>query len=398
MRLFEPINRAIVKALIRDYQDTDNKRTKIRYGLLAGWLSIIVTLGLFVVKMVLGILAGSVSIVANAFHLLSHLVSWVIVVFSFWLTARPATSKTPFGHGRMEQVAPLIMSVLLFVAGIQIGERAVHQVVEPHHVHYWTALPWILLATIIVKQWMAQFVQYLGTQVDSHAILATAAHHRIDVGLTLTVIGGLVAGHYFHHPEIDGYIGILASLWLFYQGYHHGREAIIPILGQAPSKAMLAKIRDTAKSVNGVEDVHEIIVHDYGSMYMITLHAEIPERFTTDQMHQIAEQCEARLRKQYGGEVVCHTDPLMEHTPETRALEDVFSEVIAEHPRITAYHDFRIIADSPETIIIVADVDCKENIPEKEYDEIASDLQAHVKEAISKVSYCSFYVSPKFAY
>ena len=190
--------------------------------------------------------------VANAFHLLSHLANSVILVISFKVTARPATAKNPFGHGRMEHIAPLIMSIFLFISAIQMGEHSLHQTIKPHELHYWSALPWILLFTIIVKQWLSRFVTFLGKRVDSHAILANAAHHKIESVMTLTVIGGLVAGHYFHRPELDGYTGILVSAWLLYLGYTHGREALVPLLGQAPSKNIINKIRETAQSVKGV--------------------------------------------------------------------------------------------------------------------------------------------------
>ncbi|NOR54222.1 MAG: hypothetical protein GQ536_09070, partial [Candidatus Aminicenantes bacterium] len=125
MKILEPFNRKIISWFIKDFENIDNKQVRIRYGLLAGWVSIIAILMLFIVKMFLGLKSGSISVVANAFHLLSHLVNSVILVVSFWVTARPATAKTPFGHGRMEHVAPLVMAVFLFVSGIQIAETAV---------------------------------------------------------------------------------------------------------------------------------------------------------------------------------------------------------------------------------------------------------------------------------
>ena len=398
MKILEAGNRAIGSWFISDFDDTNNKNVRIRYGLLAGWISIFATISLFVLKMVLGLKAGSISVVANAFHLLSHLANSIILVVSFWVTSRPATAKTPFGHGRMEHVAPLIMSVFLFVSGIQIGERSVHQVLEPHEVHYWSALPWILLATIIVKEWVGQFVRYLGRRVDSHAMLANAFHHRIEAVITLTVIGGLVAGHHYHRPELDGYIGVLVSAWILYLGFDHGREAIVPLLGKAPSKDMVRKVRETAKSVDGIEDVHEIIIHDYGSMYLISAHVEVPDKFGSANIHEIAERCEAKLRKTYGGEAVCHTDPLLEKTPEVQAVEAQFNKIVEQDPRITGYHDFRVIAESAERIIIVADIDVTEEVPEREYEVIASDLESRVKATIPNIAYSKFYVTPKFSY
>jgi len=212
------------------------------------------------------------------------------------------------------------------------------------------------------------------------------------------VIGGLVAGHHYHRPELDGYIGILVSAWLLYLGFDHGREAIVPLLGKAPSKEMIQRIRETAKSVEGIQDVHEIIIHDYGSMYLISSHVEIPERFGSANMHEIAERCEAKLRETYGGEVVCHTDPLLEKTPEVQAIESQFKKIVERSPHITGYHDFRVIAESPERMIVVADIDVAEEVPEAEFKAVAADLESKVKATIPNIAYSQFYVTPKFSY
>ena len=398
MKILDQLNTRLARTFIKDFDDTDNQTVRVQHGILAGWVSIFAILLLFVLKMGLGIMADSISVVANAFHLLSHLVNSVILVVSFRLAGRPATAKTPFGHGRMEHVVPLIMAIFLFVSGIQIGENSVHQTLEPHEVHYWNALPWILFATIIVKQWLTRFVRLLGKRINSHAIMTTAAHHNIEAVISVTVIAGLVAGHYFHRPELDGYIGIVVSIWLFYLGFAHGREAIVPLLGQAPSREMLQKIRETAKSTEGVEDVHEIIVHNYGSLNTLSMHVEIPEKYGPAEMHEIAESCEWKLRKKFGGEVVCHTDPLMEKTPEIMAIEDQFNKVLASFAVVIDYHDFRVVAASREKIVLVADIDVSEDVPESEFETIAKELEERCKEEIPNIEYCKFYITPKYAY
>lgn len=398
MNILEITNGMLASKFIKNFDDTYNHQVRIQHGLLAGWISISATAVLFIIKMVLGIRSGSISIVANAFHLLSHLANSVILVVAFFVTARPATAKNPFGHGRMEHVAPLIMSIFLFVSGIQIAEQSLHQSFEPHEVHYWNALPWILLAAIVVKQWLAQFIKYLGKRVDSHAILVNAFHHTIEAVMSLTVIGGLVAGHYLQRPEVDGYIGVLVSLWLLYLGFTHGREAIIPLLGQAPSRKLIQKIRETAKAVDGIEDVHEIIVHDYGSKYMISLHLEIPEKLGPDKIHEITEKCEAELRETFGGEAVAHSDPLLEFTPEIQDIKNQFTKVIEDLPEIIGYHDFRVISGPSNKKIIVADIDAAENIQEFEFHKLAENLNSLVIKKIPNIAYCSFYVTPKFSY
>jgi cation diffusion facilitator family transporter len=398
MKVLKSINLWVASRFIADFDNTDNKQVRVRYGLLAGWVSILATLSLFIVKMILGVVSGSVSIIASAFHLLSHLANSIILVVTFWATARPATTKNPFGQGRMEHLSPLIMSIFLFVSGIQLAERSFHQALDPHELHFWKALPWILLASIVIKQWLSQFVTYLGNRVHSHVILVNAFHLKIEAVMSLTVIGGLVASHNFHHPEIDGYIGILVSLWLLYLGFTHAKEAIVPLLGQAPSMEMIRKIRGTAKSVDGVEDVHEIIVHDYGSMYMISMHVEIPEKFSSAEMHEIAERCERKLRKHFGGEVVCHTDPLLEMTPEIQAIEDQFHRIIEDIPKIVGYHDFRVIAESSDKVIIAADVDMAEDVPETDFKSIRQELAERIIKEIPNIAYSVLYITPMYSY
>jgi len=398
MSLLDKINKALAIRFIKDYEDVFNNQVRAKHGQLAGWMSISAVLVLFIVKMGLGIRAGSISIVANAFHLLSHMANSVILVVTFRLATRPATAKTPYGHGRMEHVAPLIMSIFLFVSGIQIAEQSMHQVIEPHEVHYWNALPWFLFATIIIKQWLAQFVRFLGKRVDSHAILVNAFHHTLEAVMSVTVIAGLVAGHYFHKPELDGYIGVLVSLWLLYMGFTHGREAIVPLLGKAPSQELIQKIRDTAKSVDGVEDVHEIIVHDYGSMYTISLHVEVREKLGPEKIHDITEKCEAKLRLTFRGETIAHSDPLLEYTPEIQAIEDQFNKVLENFPEIIGFHDFRVVSGSKNMKIIVADIDVAEKVPESEFEKISNNLAIKCSEEIPDIAYCTFYVTPKYAY
>ncbi len=398
MEIIENINKKLARYLINDFDNTDNKIVRTRYGVVAGWTGIIASTVLFVIKMGLGLMSGSVSVIADAFHLLSHLANSVILVVSFMVTARPATSRNPFGHGRMEHIAPLVMSIFLFVSGIQIGEQSLHQIIEPHAYHYWPALVWILLLTILVKQWLAQFINYLGESVDSHAIVANAAHQNIEAIITFTVIGGLITGHKFNFPAIDGYIGILVSAWLLYLGYSHGKEAIVPLLGQAPSKDILKRIRETAKSVEGVDDIHEIIVHDYGSLYLISFHAEISEEHGPAEMHEISERCEQKLRDTFGGEATCHTDPVLKKSPELQQTEYQFKELLKYFPKILNYHDFRIVAASPEKMIIVADIDLADDIPEEEIDQINKNLSSLIVAEIPNIEYCSFYITPKFAY
>ena len=392
------MNRALAVRLIPDVDNVEDQEVRKRHAMLAGWLSIIANIVLCAVKLILGLRAGSVSVVADAFHLLSHLANSVVLVVSFWVASMPATKRTPFGQGRMEHIAPLIMAIFLFITGLRIGEEAVHRILHPQSVHYFSALPWILAATIVIKQWVGQLARYLGKRIQSHALLANAKHQRIEAVISATVIAGLVAGKYLHVPRADGCIGLAACVWLLWLGWGHAKEAIVPLLGQPPSTETTNRIRRIATSVEGVEGVHEIIVHDYGRMYLISLHVEIPENLGPAATHEIAERCEEKLREAFGGEAVCHTDPLMERTEEVQEIENKFRGILAEFPQVTAYHDFRVIAHSNDTIIIVADLDAADDVPEDHFEEFASAIEKRTGREIPNLAYASFRVTPPFSY
>ncbi|MHA2386703.1 MAG: cation diffusion facilitator family transporter [Candidatus Thorarchaeota archaeon] len=398
MSLLHRINRGLACRLIKDFDDTQSQRARVEHGLVAGRISIAVTITLFSIQLILSWLSGSISVLADAFHLVSHLTNAIILVLTFQIMSRPATAKRPFGYGRMEYVAPLAMSVFLFVSGFQLLETSLHQITDPHAIHFFPALPLILLIGIIAKEWAGSFVNYLGERVHSKAIHATGFHHRIDSVVTLTVIAGLMLGEYLHMPEIDGLIGILVAVWLLHLGYDHGHEAIAPLLGKPPTTEMIEEIRELATSVSGVEDVHEIIVQDYGTMYLISLHVEIPTSYSIRRMHGILEECETILKKRFGGEVVCHLDPLIEKTPETEGYERTFQEIIEQFPDVESYHRFRIIGESDERIIVVANLTMSDDILPVEYEDAKIKLQETVKASIPNVAYCVFNVVPKYAY
>jgi divalent metal cation (Fe/Co/Zn/Cd) transporter len=265
-------------------------------------------------------------------------------------------------------------------------------------VHYFPSLPWILLATIAVKLWLGRFMRYLGSKLRSHTILAAARHYSIEAAISFTVVLGLVFGMLLDLPVIDGIIGLAVAFWILYLGIHHAREALIPLLGEAPSRELVEEVRALAKDVDGVEDVHEVILHDYGSKYMVSLHAEIPESYGPMQMHEIAELVEDELRSAYGGEAVCHTDPLIEKDEFVMGVERQFASITEQIGEIIEYHDFRVIAKSPDRIILIADINVSEEVPEADYPRIQRSLEETVQQRIENVAYSSFYITPKFAY
>lgn len=398
MTFLDTANAALFKQFIRDFDRTDDPRVRIRYGIAAGWLTVSVISALFILKISLGAAIGSLAVIADAIHFLSYLADAVVLLAGFLIASRPATVRTPFGHGRIEYIVDLVMAIFLLMSGIRIAESGISRILHPELINYDPFLILVLLGTVPVTWLLMQAVLFLGKRVNSPAIGGIALHYRANSIVSLAVVGGLIAEHRLGLPQIDGWLTLAVSAGLLYLGIHHGREAAIPILGKAPSGEIIREIRNLARSVDGVEDVHEIIVHDYGSMYLISLHAEIPEAHGPASMHEIAERCEEVVRRRFGGEAVCHTDPLLERTPELDEVERIFRDELKNFPLITGYHDFRIIAESPGRVILIADIDVEETVPDREYKRIASELNKKIREAIPNAAYCTFYITPRFAY
>lgn len=392
--LFERLGRW----LIRDFERPAAQAVRVRHGYAAGWVSILVLLALFAVRLALGLASGAISVVAVSFTLLSDLLASVVLVVSFRVSARPATARNPFGHGRMEQVAPLLISFVLFFLGIEVARESAHALTGTHATHYWWLMPWIVLATAVVKRVLGRFVLFLGRRVGSHAIEETAAHLAIEGAYSLAVVAGLFLGHYLDLPWLDGTIGLAGALAILYLSFRNARHALEPLLGKAPSEELLREVRDLARGVAGIEGVHEIVVHDYGQLRVLSLHAEISESLPAAESHGIAEQLEGALRRGLGGDVVVHTDPLMERTPAVEALEARFRELVAQVPEITGYTDFRIVAHSREKIILVADIEAGRELSDADRDAALARLRELAPAAFPELAYPVFNLTQRFSY
>lgn len=394
MNIFNSIGRM----LVRDFDRPDDQVVRARHGYAAGWTSIVILILLFFVRLWLGLAAEAVSVVAVSFTLLSDLMASLVLVVSFWISGRPATSRNPFGHGRMEQVAPLLISFVLFFLAVEIGRESAHTLATGHEAAYWTALPWIILATAVVKMMLGRFVLFMGRRVSSGAIEETAAHLNIEGVYSLAVVVGLLAGHFFHLKWMDGTVGIAGAAAILYMSYRNARHALVPLLGEAPSEDLIKRAHAVSATVEGVSAVHEITVHSYGKMRVMSMHAEIPETYSPAEIHGIAEDLEETLRRELGGDVIVHADPLMEMTPEVAAVEEKLKTIINGIPSIKAYHDFRVVAHSRDKIIIIADLEVDRELSDEERSSALTALRQKAEEEFPNLAYPVFNLTSRFSF
>lgn len=301
----------LVRKFIADYGDIDNVKVRARYGGLEAWTSIVVNVVLFAVKILLGVMVNSVAVIADAVHTLSDTGTSIIILIGFKIAKRPADREHPFGHGRMESIATLIVAVLLIVAGFELlrsaGVRILNPTVEQAKISWMVGL--VLIGTMVIKELMARFAGEMAVLVKSKTLQADAWHHRSDAFSTLLVVAAMVCA-YFEYSYVDGVAGVGVALIVMYSGYAIGRDAISPLLGERPKRELLKEIESIARGFTGVKGVHDVIVHRYGQTKVVTLHIEVSARESVTKLHDLSEEVTEAIEKKLGGSAVVHIDPL----------------------------------------------------------------------------------------
>ncbi len=392
----QKITRCIVSKVIKDYQNTSNLEVRSKYGSLEGWVSIVVNIILFIVKLTTGLMINSISLIADAVHTLADSVTSVVVIIGFKMAKKPSDKEHPFGHGRMEPVATLVVSVLLFVAGIELLEKSFHSIVNPQSVTASVGIIILIIGTVIIKELLARFSYVLGDIIDSKALKADALHHRSDVVATALVVVALIASR-FGFNRVDGIMGIFVSLIIFYSAYEIAKEAIDPLLGEAVSKETLRDIERIAKSHEGIFGVHDIISHRYGQTSIVSLHVEVSDKEDVNKLHALSEDVEEAISQKMGGMVVVHIDPVNKDHPKYEMIFQAIKEIIEEDKRVNNFHELRIVGSNEDKCNVVFDIALEQNVDEKESYEVIVFIQEKFKVKFPEMR-TAIKAEPKFAY
>jgi len=324
-------------------------RSKI--GIFQGWVSVAVNSLLFILKITIGLMVGAVSVIADAVHTLSDVISSGVVIWGFKQTEKPADVEHPYGHGRAEYIATLIVAVLLVVAGIEFIESSINRIRHPQPVtaDWWMVA--ILGLTILLKDWTARYAEFLSAKIASGTLHADAWHHRTDAISSLLVVAALIAGNY-GYPAIDGWAGLGVSLFLLYTGYEIAKDAVDDLIGKPPTTEEIDQIRDIVSGVEGVLGAHDIVVHSYGHDKFVSVHVEIDAVKSTAEVHDISEEVEERILERIGAEPTVHLDPVHPNDPMVQDIQLTLTQLIQDDDRITGVHDVRIVKSENHRVIL----------------------------------------------
>ena len=332
----------LIRHFVRDYQQVQDPAVRERYGVLSGGVGIFLNLLLSLGKFFAGVVTGSIAVTADAFNNLSDAGSSVVTLVGFKLAGQKADDGHPFGHGRIEYLAGLLVSLLILMVGVELGKTSIEKIVQPEEVAFSILSVGILVCSILIKLWMSLFNRKLGKRIHSAAMQATATDSLSDVVATSAVLAGTLIGH-FAHVSIDGWIGVVVAVFILRAGWGAAKDTLNPLLGTAPDPELVKAIQQLVLSHEQVVGMHDLVIHDYGpGRRMCSFHAEVPEGDDIMEAHDAIDHIEREIQEKFGIETTAHMDPIATGDSEVVRLREQMSELVREIDQDMSIHDFRL--------------------------------------------------------
>jgi len=356
----------LMKLFLKEPHDPQKPAFRSACGKLAGIVGIACNVLLFLLKLLAGLLSGSVSVMADAINNLSDASSSLVTLLGFKLAEKPADDDHPYGHARIEYLSGLIVAAMILFIGIELVKTSISKILHPEA----TAFTWltiaILLASIGVKLWLSGFCRKLGKTIQSAALEATAADSRNDVISTLAVlIAGILS--MIWGWKIDGYVGLAVAAFILYSGIGIVKETIDPILGAAPDPELTRMIRDVVLSHEQIYGIHDLIVHDYGpGRRFASVHVEMDSREDPLISHDLIDDIEREFRIKHNIQLVIHYDPLVMDNEDLYRARQMIESIIKHIDERLSVHDFRMVRGPGHTnlifdLVLPHDLDSKQS-------------------------------------
>ena len=341
------------RIFIKNHADTSDPGVRRAYGVLCGAVGIFLNVLLFAAKYLAGTLTGSIAIVADAFNNLSDAGSSIITLLGFKLGAKKPDRDHPYGHGRFECIAGLVVSFVILMMGFDLAKSSVTKIFHPEAVDFSILSICILIGSILVKLYMSLYNRAVGKRINSAAVLATATDSISDVCATTMVLAATLIAR-FTGVNIDGWAGAIVSLVILWAGYNAAKDTIDPLLGQAPDPEFVQRIADIVNRYPEVVGIHDLAVHDYGAgRVMISLHAEVPSSGDIMALHDVIDTIERDLQDELNCSAVIHMDPICTDDALITSTRELLKERIHEaiSPDVSI-HDFRMVPGPTHTNVI----------------------------------------------
>ena len=374
----------LVKWFVKTPEDVHKPEVRQQYGKMAGLVGIFCNLLLFVAKIVVGLVSGSISITADAVNNLSDASSSVVTLLGFKLAAKPADKEHPFGHARIEYIAGLAVAVMVLVIGIELGKNSIGKIMNPTPVTFtvWSFV--ILLISIAVKLWMAFFNRNIGKKIGSSTLEATYADSRNDVITTFAILVAAAIA-VFTNLNLDGWMGAGVSIFILWSGVGLVKTTIDPLLGEAPDPELVKYVAEKIVTYDGVLGTHDLIVHDYGpGRQFASAHVEMSSEEDVLKSHEIIDQIERDFLEQDNIHLIIHYDPIVIGDGEVDSARQWTIEQIQTIDSRLTLHDFRMV-DGPNNANYIFDVVVPPDFAMGE-EELQAEIQKRIQHGRKKIT------------
>ena len=333
----------MMKLLLRLFvKETDTPDGRAKVGSLAGAVGIFCNILLFLGKVTVGLLSGSVAISADGWNNLSDAASSIVTLLGFRFSRKPADAHHPYGHARAEYLSGLCVAVLILFIGVELAKSSVGKIFSPEPVEFTAVTFGVLAASIGVKLWMALFVGKLGKLIGSKTLEATSADSRNDVITTSAVLVSCLIGRFFG-VDIDGWSGLAVAAFILWSGYGIARETMSTLLGEQ-DRELAEKLTALVLRHRGILGIHDLLIHDYGpGRCFASAHVELSAEEDPLVCHEIIDHLECDALRELNVHLVIHHDPVAVNDAEWGRLRSIVEKVAAGVDARLSVHSFRLV-------------------------------------------------------
>ena len=333
----------LLKHILPEAEDPEAPAARERVGKLSGTIGIGANLLLFALKLLAGILSGSVSITADALNNLSDASGSILTLVGFRLAGKPADVHHPYGHARFEYLSGLAVAAMIMLIGFELGQTSLEKMLHPTAVAFSGLTAAVLLASVAVKLWLCRFNGYLGNLIHSTTLRATAADSRNDCITTAAILAASLVEH-FLNLRVDGIMGLAVAAFILWSGWGLAKQTISPLLGEGAAPELRQKIAAYVESDPRVLGYHDLMVHDYGpGRQYASAHVEMDHREDPLVCHEIIDRMEWKCLQRLGVHLVIHYDPVVTDDPELTGLKNQVNELLYRRDWRLRQHDFRMV-------------------------------------------------------
>lgn len=368
----------LIRHFVKDYEEVEKVSVRTAYGMLSGIVGIFCNVILFLTKLIVGLVLNSVSVTADAFNNLSDAGSSVISFVGVRMAGKPADKDHPFGHGRIEYIAALIVSFLVLEVGFTFLKDSVGKILHPEQLKFLPVSVLILCLSIAVKLWLGLFNKKLGEKIDSQVMKAVFTDSMGDVITTSATIFSIL---FFAETGInmDGFVGLGVALVVMWAGFGIAKDTLNTLIGEPVSPEVYEKIKKFVESYDGIEGVHDLIVHNYGpGRSMASIHAEVPNDQEFEKSHEIIDRVERDAAKELGMMLVIHMDPVEMKDEKVIRIRKKTEHLLKELDPACSIHDFRVVWGA-ERINLIFDMVIPIEYDEKRRNDLPLQLMERLK-------------------